>query len=65
MSDAIDDLPAPAPPAPPVPLAAFARTLRGTENEVWTRVLGLYHGGEKHTVEDWRRALDALRRKPA
>lgn len=49
----------------PVAFGQFASTLIGTDNEIWTKWLGLQHGSEKHTPSDWMRLIDAHRNQPA
>ncbi|MDA8249174.1 MAG: hypothetical protein M0Z28_08340 [Rhodospirillales bacterium] len=49
----------------PIPLAAFAASLKGTSDEVYTKLLRIRHGMEKHTTAEWRALIDAARREPA
>lgn len=41
----------------PVPLKAFLATLKGTPDEVWSRLLQAGHGREKHTLAGWRNLI--------
>lgn len=49
----------------PIPLAVFTASLKGTSDEVFSRLLRIRHGVEKHTTAEWRALLDAARREPA
>lgn len=49
----------------PIPCDAFCRTLRGTADEVYTRLLQVRFGQAKKSVEDWRFALNKCREEPA
>lgn len=51
------------PPADPnsparMPLQAFAATLVGTPNEVWTSLLRQSHGREAHSYREWLALID-------
>ena len=49
----------------PVPFARFASTLRGTPEEVFTKLIKIQHGREKHTISEWHELIEALRHVPA
>ncbi len=49
----------------PVPLKKFAATLLRTPDEVWVKVLSVYHKTEKHTLAEWKAVLAALKTRPA
>jgi hypothetical protein len=49
----------------PIPLAAFASTIRGSDREVYARLLRVRHGAEKHTVAEWHALIDSLATEPA
>ena len=49
----------------PVPFAKFAKTLVGTPDEVWTKLVKIRHGREKHTPTEWRKVLNGNRHQPA
>lgn len=46
-----------------VPLAAFLSSLKGTPDEIWTRLLKLDHGREIHTLSGWADTLKNLRNR--
>ena len=48
----------------PIPFQAFARTLVKTPEEVWTKLLKMRHGKEKHTPTEWRALINAARNEP-
>ena len=43
----------------PVPLDAFLRTIKGSEHEVWSKLLRAMHGREKHSELAWMRILNS------
>lgn len=45
----------------PVPVKRFLPTLKGTQDEIWSKLLVLAHGQEKHTPKDWLKVLDGLK----
>lgn len=47
-----------------IPVAAFVKTLRGTADEVYSRLLIITHSHQNKTARDWRASLDALRGLP-
>jgi hypothetical protein len=49
----------------PIPLAKFAKTLKGTRDEVWVRLLQQQHGRENHTQDEWKGLIDRYRPLPA
>lgn len=49
----------------PVAFEDFAKSLAGTDDEVWTLHLRREHGREKHTMTKWRAVLDGYRNRPA
>lgn len=49
----------------PVPLAVFAKGLKGTPDEIWSRLLKIRHGSEKHTPVEWQRLIERARNEPA
>lgn len=46
-----------------VPFQAFANSLKGTPDEVWTKYLRSTHGMQKMTFSQWRATLDAVQAK--
>jgi hypothetical protein len=49
----------------PMPFKAFAKTLVGTPDQIWTLLLSRLHGSEKHLLTEWHELLNDLRNKPA
>ena len=49
----------------PVPFRTFAKTLKGTSDEIWTKLLQVRHVREKHTPTAWRELLESHRHEPA
>lgn len=44
-----------------LPLSTFLTHLRGTEDEVWEKLLRITHGAETRVFSAWKAALDALK----
>ncbi len=42
----------------PIAFSVFARTLVGSEDEIWTRLMANQHGQKKLSELGWRQALD-------
>ena len=49
----------------PVPFAVFAATLRGTHDEVYTKLLKSMHGDRPRMPSDWHARLASVRNLPA
>lgn len=49
----------------PVPFPAFAKTLVGTPDQIWTKLLQMRYGRQNHTPTEWRGLIDAARDEPA
>ena len=49
----------------PVPIQQYLRTLKGTPDEVWSKVLAIHYSTEKHTMDEWAALLNGLRTLPA
>jgi len=49
----------------PVPFAAYAQALKGTPDEVYTKLLRIEHGGLPRPPSVWAQLLNALRSRPA
>lgn len=47
----------------PVPLTAFLATLKGSKDEIWSRLLKMDHGLESHTMTEWKATLNKLRNR--
>jgi hypothetical protein len=48
----------------PVPLAKFLAKIRGTSDEIWTKLLQVRHGiYAKKSISEWAEALAALKRE--
>lgn len=45
----------------PLSFSAFASKLKGTEAEVYTKLVGMLHGQEKHVLSAWKHALEQIR----
>lgn len=44
-----------------LPLAAFLAHLKGTEDEIWSKLLRVKHGTETRVFSSWKQALAALK----
>jgi hypothetical protein len=49
----------------PIPLQKFVATLMRTPDEVWVKALSVFHKSEKHTLDEWKDVLAALKTRPA
>lgn len=49
----------------PVPFAVFAASIKGTPDEVFTKLLKIRSGATPRVPSAWRTAVDALRDMPA
>lgn len=49
----------------PVPARVFVASLRGTADEVWSRLMLIDHRMENRPVSQWRELLDSKRNTPA
>ena len=69
MSETMWNADPPTPPTPaaeaPVPFAIFAAALKGTPDEVYTKLMRWEHGGLPQPMSAWKMLLDALRARPA
>jgi len=45
----------------PVNFTAFASRIKGTPNEVWTKLLKIEYGSAKMLISEWRSALETLK----
>lgn len=43
----------------------FEKKIAGTADEVWTILLKLFHGMERHTEEEWRALIAHYGKQPA
>lgn len=43
----------------------FEKKLAGTADEIWTRLLKMLHGLERHTEEEWRAIIAHYGKQPA
>ena len=48
----------------PVPFAVFAAALKGTHEEVYTKLLRITHGDRPRLPSEWRERLRSLRNLP-
>ncbi|MDE3023130.1 MAG: hypothetical protein KGI54_14990 [Pseudomonadota bacterium] len=49
----------------PLTSAQFAKSLKGTHEEVWMRLISGSHGRENHTPTEWRSLLNNHKTEPA
>lgn len=49
----------------PVPLPRFLARLKGTPDQVWSRLLTAAHGKERHTQAEWLEVLAGYKSSPA
>ncbi len=45
----------------PIAFSAFAKKLRGTESEIYTKLINILHGTEKHSHSEWKALLETIR----
>jgi hypothetical protein len=48
-----------------IPLSAFLKTLRGTPDEVYSRLLTIQHANQNKTAAAWRETLEGYRGVPS
>jgi len=46
-----------------VPLSTFLSKIKNTSDEVWSRLLQVRFGTQKHTELGWSRLLDSIRKE--
>jgi hypothetical protein len=46
----------------PVPISRFLATLKGTSDEIWTKLLKDNFGTEKHTMVEWGAVLATVKK---
>ncbi len=49
----------------PIPVKRFIETLKGTPDEIWSRLLLSAHKMESRVPADWHKLLDNYRKQPA
>ena len=48
-----------------LPATLFVKKIKGTAQEVWSRLLLSVHGTEKHTAAEWQALIDQHAAAPA
>ena len=48
-----------------LPATLYVKKLKGTAQEVWSRLLLSVHGAEKHTAAEWQALIDQHAAAPA
>ena len=48
-----------------IPAAQFVKSLKGTHDEIWTRLILGMHKMENKTVADWKSLIENYKNQPA